>query len=52
MNVKVGNKAIWVYFRYVKLPEFCYGCEKLGHVLKACEEVDPNTPKEVLQYGS
>ena len=46
MNVKVGNKAIWVYFKYVKLPEFCLGCEKLGHVLKTCEEADSDTPKE------
>ncbi|KAJ8422421.1 hypothetical protein Cgig2_003001 [Carnegiea gigantea] len=43
MYVKVDGKSIWIYFKFFKLPDCCYGCGKLGHVLKACEEVDSDT---------
>ncbi|KAJ8453215.1 LOW QUALITY PROTEIN: hypothetical protein Cgig2_008099 [Carnegiea gigantea] len=35
----------------VKLSEFCYGCDKLGHTLKDCDSVDPSVDEELLQYG-
>jgi len=39
--VKVDGKAIWIKFKYLKLPDFCYGCGVLVHTLKACEVIDP-----------
>ncbi|KAJ8446848.1 hypothetical protein Cgig2_016158 [Carnegiea gigantea] len=50
--IKVDDRQMWIRFKYVKLPDFCCGCGKLGHVLAGCNSVqivedDPN-----LQYGS
>ncbi|KAJ8444151.1 hypothetical protein Cgig2_030971 [Carnegiea gigantea] len=36
----------------IELPDFCYGCGCLGHVLKDCDNVNPDTPAEELQYGA
>ncbi|KAJ8424699.1 hypothetical protein Cgig2_018506 [Carnegiea gigantea] len=30
---------MWIRFKFVKLPDFCYGCGRLGHTLKDCEIV-------------
>ncbi|KAJ8435813.1 hypothetical protein Cgig2_024796 [Carnegiea gigantea] len=43
MNVKVNGKSIWIYFNFNKIPIFYYGDRKMGHVLRVCKEVDPNT---------
>ncbi|KAJ8450416.1 hypothetical protein Cgig2_002101 [Carnegiea gigantea] len=45
--IKVADRQIWIRFKYVRLPDFCYGCGKLGHVLAGCDTVqieddDPN----------
>ncbi|KAJ8438736.1 hypothetical protein Cgig2_013782 [Carnegiea gigantea] len=32
--VKIDGKALWIKFKYLKLPDFCYGCEVLGHTVK------------------
>lgn len=39
-NVKVGSMAdkTWIKVTYEKLPDFCYYCGKLGHVVHDCEE--------------
>ncbi|KAJ8440217.1 hypothetical protein Cgig2_023982 [Carnegiea gigantea] len=42
--VKIDGMALWIKFKYSKLPDFCYGCGVLGHTLKACEVVDLETP--------
>lgn len=52
INVRMEGKQIWIYFKYLKLPDFCYGRGKLGHTLKASEDVDPDTPASTLQYGA
>ena len=26
----------WIRLKYEKLSDYCYGCGKLGHVLKSC----------------
>lgn len=49
--MKMDGKSIWIYFKFVKLPDFCYGCRRMGHVLRECKEVDLDTHDEVLQYG-
>jgi len=51
ISVKINEKSLWIYFKYIKLLDFCYGCGRVGHVLKAWDEVDPDTPAEALQYG-
>jgi len=51
INVRMEGQKIWIYFEYLKLPDFCNGCRKLGHTLKACKDVDPDTPVSTLQYG-
>ncbi|KAJ8437482.1 hypothetical protein Cgig2_002983 [Carnegiea gigantea] len=52
INVKGEGKQIWVYFKFLKLPDFCYGCRELGLVLKAYEETDLDSPKIALLYGA
>lgn len=45
----------WVFFKYKRLPNFCYICGKLGHGGKECKESGlPNGGKgEVAyQYGA
>ena len=42
-------KCVWL--KYVKLPDFCYGCGCLGHVLEACDVSLDDIDKTNLQYG-
>lgn len=39
VSTEAGSRS-WVYFRYEKLPEFCYWCGFLGHSEKDCSERD------------
>ena len=50
--IKVTNRQIWIKFKYVKLPDFCYGCGKLGHVLAGCDTVHLEEDASNLQYGT
>ncbi|KAJ8452109.1 hypothetical protein Cgig2_016690 [Carnegiea gigantea] len=52
VSVKIDGKSIWIRPKYVKLPDFCYGCGKLGYVFKACNLVDGDMNDADLQYGS
>lgn len=36
---------------YEKLPDFCYGCGCLGHIIKGCES-NSGTVEEELPYGA
>ncbi|KAJ8443363.1 hypothetical protein Cgig2_015844 [Carnegiea gigantea] len=49
-SVKMKDKTIWVRIKYVKVPTFCYGCGKLGHVLNSCNIVAKSELD--LQYGA
>ena len=51
INVVVVGKPIWIWFKYVKLLAFCYGCGKLGHILKGCDTIEANEDGPNLQYG-
>ncbi|KAJ8421907.1 hypothetical protein Cgig2_013809 [Carnegiea gigantea] len=42
INMKVKGRPIWIYFKCLKLEDFCHGYEQLHHLIKACEEVDPD----------
>jgi len=52
MYVQVTGKPLWVRFKYIKLPDFCYGCKHLGHVLGACDLVVADGGASNLQYGA
>ena len=30
-KIKLGGRSMWVYFKYERLPLFCYGCGWLWH---------------------
>ncbi|KAJ8439338.1 LOW QUALITY PROTEIN: hypothetical protein Cgig2_022475 [Carnegiea gigantea] len=51
MKVMMRGKPIWISFRYVKLPEFCYGCSRLGHTLSICDEAKEVDEDSDLPYG-
>ncbi|KAJ8430330.1 hypothetical protein Cgig2_015387 [Carnegiea gigantea] len=48
INVKIDGKQLWIFFKFLKLPNFCYGCGRLGHMVKACEVIDPDSPNSAL----
>ncbi|KAJ8435872.1 LOW QUALITY PROTEIN: hypothetical protein Cgig2_028580 [Carnegiea gigantea] len=52
IRMVVRGKTLWIRLGYVKLPDLCYGCGKLGHVLKGCDVVgDIDSDVSTLQYG-
>ena len=51
VSVKMDGKPMWIKIKYVKVPEFCYGCGCLGHVLKDCNVILCEDTKEELQDG-
>ncbi|KAJ8445890.1 hypothetical protein Cgig2_000202 [Carnegiea gigantea] len=50
IRAMVQCKPLWITLKYVKLPEFCYGCGRLGHTLKDCETIDLSMDEALLQY--
>lgn len=38
--IKFQGKSLRVFFKYERLPNFCYTCGRIGHQIKDCEEVD------------
>ena len=49
--VEAWSKPIWISFKYVKLPEFCYDCGRLGHTLSICDEAKEVDEDSDLPYG-
>ena len=53
MNIKkAGGEWLWIYFKYERLPLFCFFCGIIGHGEKFCERFFDcqNKPTE-LPYG-
>ncbi|XP_027108697.1 uncharacterized protein LOC113755897 [Coffea eugenioides] len=51
--VKLNGMNIWVDFRYEKCPDFCYGCDLIGHNDKACRlKAGTNRGNPKPQYGA
>ncbi|CAJ2644626.1 uncharacterized protein LOC123882497 [Trifolium pratense] len=53
------GKRLHVFFKYERLPNFCYMCGRIGHQMKDCEEVEGNEEdgyedieEKELPYGS
>jgi len=51
MKVMMRGKPIWISFKYVKLPKFCYGCGRLGHTLLICDKGKEVDEDSNLPYG-
>ena len=50
-----GGESRWVHFKYERLPNFCYRCGLLSHVIRDCSEsVGSNyqTDESQMQYGA
>lgn len=44
-----SNNSCWVYFKYERLPTFCYNCSCCGHFIKDCEKSYDN--EEECEHG-
>ncbi|KAJ8437262.1 hypothetical protein Cgig2_010087 [Carnegiea gigantea] len=49
--VKIVDKQLWIKFKYVKLPDFCFKSGKLGHTLLRYDLVQTDETNANLQYG-
>lgn len=50
-----GNQeSLWIQAKYERLPDFCYGCGRIGHIIKECRTLNKETDKdpEGWQFGS
>jgi hypothetical protein len=44
--VKYQGKNLRVYFKYERLPTFCFVCGRIGHQIKDCEEMEGKEDSE------
>jgi hypothetical protein len=57
--INFQGKKLQVFFKYERLPTFCYVCGRIGHQIKDCEEVESkddegynDIEEKELPYGS
>lgn len=47
--IDIGDQEkVWLPFKYENLPQFCYGCGRMGHGLKECIDY-PLKVKEMIE---
>ncbi|XVE62243.1 hypothetical protein DITRI_Ditri06bG0102600 [Diplodiscus trichospermus] len=34
-----GKERVWAEIKYEKISDFCFGCERLGHVMRNCDRL-------------
>lgn len=37
VSLSGDQESIWINAKYERLPDFCYGCGRIGHVIKDCK---------------
>ncbi|XP_039166883.1 uncharacterized protein LOC120292660 [Eucalyptus grandis] len=43
--VNLGNKKLWIEFKYERLPHYCYSYGRIGHYTTACKEIPYKTTR-------
>lgn len=46
--------SLWIQAKYERLPDFCYGCGRIGHVVKDCPHLSEGEKQETepFQFGN
>ncbi|KAJ8425500.1 hypothetical protein Cgig2_015893 [Carnegiea gigantea] len=52
IGVTVAGETMWIRFKFVKLPDSCYGCGRLVRTLKDCEIVVAEDDDPDLHYSA
>lgn len=39
-NKKINGSLSWIQFKYEKLPDLCFSCERFNHFIKHCSYKD------------
>lgn len=50
-KIIIEGKPLWVYFKYEKLPNYCFFCGRLNHASKDCSEFDEDITEGDLPFG-
>lgn len=53
INLKDSRELCWVTIRYERIPDFCFNCGVIGHVVKDClsKRNEENDNKEEYEFG-
>ena len=50
--LRANREKVWAKVKYEKIAYFCFGCGRLGHVVRFCKEKEVNeVMEERKRYG-
>lgn len=52
INLGTSQESLWIQAKYERLPEFCYDCGRIGHLVKECRSCLKENDIEGWQFRS